>query len=119
MMIEPRHRTVQLMLVLAAVVAVAVADVLLKRAAMDGDMTRALRSTWLWYAIVLYLVQVSLFTYVFVAGWQLSIIGALQTALYALVVIAGGLVFYQETITPVQAAGIALAVVGAVLNNWP
>jgi multidrug transporter EmrE-like cation transporter len=112
-------RTAQVLIVLVAVLAVAVADVLLKRAALQGDMTGALRSGWMWGAIVLYLVQVSLFTYVFVAGWQLSIIGAMQTALYALVVLTAGIVLYQEALTPVQVVGIVLAIGGAVLINWP
>ena len=42
-----------------AVIAVAVADVLLKKATAYGDLAQAVRSPWLWGAVVLYLVQVA------------------------------------------------------------
>jgi drug/metabolite transporter (DMT)-like permease len=101
-----------------AVVAVAVADVLLKKATVHGDLAQAVRSPWLWGAVVLYLVQIGFFTYAFVAGWKLSIIGSLQAALYGLIVVAAGVLFYRETVTPVQVIGALLAVGGVVLINW-
>lgn len=61
-----------------AMVAVAVADVFLKRAASPGDLGLATRSPWFWAAIGLYLLQLMIFAYAFVTGWRLSLIGALQ-----------------------------------------
>jgi len=101
-----------------AVIAVAVADVLLKKATAHGDFTQAVNSPWLWGAVALYLVQIVCFTYAFVSGWQLSLIGSLQTALYALIVLAAGVLFYRETVTPPQIVGAMLAVGGVVLINW-
>ncbi len=101
-----------------AVIAVAVADVLLKKATAYGDLAQAVRSPWLWGAVVLYLVQVACFTYAFVAGWQLSLIGSLQTALYALIVLAAGVLLYRESVTPPQLLGALLAVSGVILINW-
>ena len=108
----------QFVLIGTAVIAVAVADVLLKKATVNGSIEHALRSPWLWSAVGLYLLQIGFFTYAFVSGWQLSHIGALQTALYALIVLASGVLLYRETVTPTQVAGILLAVVGVVLINW-
>ena len=51
-------------------------------------------------------------------GLAVSSIGALQTALYALIVLAAGVLLYRETVTPVQLVGILLAVGGVVLINW-
>ena len=107
----------QLIIVGLAVVAVAVADVLLKKAAIHGNWTQAVRSPWLWGAVGLYLIQIGFFTYAFVSGWALSLIGALQTALYALIVLGAGVLLYRETLTPVQVVGVVLAVGGVVLIN--
>jgi drug/metabolite transporter (DMT)-like permease len=105
--------------IILAVIAVAAADVMLKRAAAHGSLVSALRSPWLYLAIGLYLLQIGFFTIAFVGGWKLSIIGALQTALYAMIVLAAGVVLYQEDLTRQQVVGIALAFGGVVLINWP
>jgi len=101
-----------------AVIAVAVADVLLKKATAHGDLAHAMNSPWLWGAVALYLVQIACFTYAFVSGWQLSFIGSLQTALYALIVLAAGVLIYRETVTLPQIIGAVLAVGGVILINW-
>lgn len=111
-------RPTQWVIVGLAVVAVAVADVFLKKATSHNDLSTAVRSPWLWSAVGLYLLQISLFTYAFVSGWKLSALGALQTALYAIIVIVAGVIFYRETLTPAQTLGIVLALGGVVLINW-
>jgi drug/metabolite transporter (DMT)-like permease len=105
--------------IILAVIAVAVADVLLKRAAAHGSVLVALRSPWMFTAIGLYLLQIGLFTIAFIAGWKLSVIGALQTAIYALIVVAAGVVLYHEHMTRLQVVGILLAFSGVILINWP
>jgi drug/metabolite transporter (DMT)-like permease len=112
-------RFIQGLGIVIAVIAVAVADVLLKKAALAGSLGAALRSPWLMLAIALYLFQVGLFIFVFISGWKLSIIGALQTALYALIVLAAGVLLYNEDLTRLQVIGILLAIGGVVLINWP
>jgi len=102
-----------------AVVAVAVADVLLKKATSQGNLGDALNSPWLFIAIGLYLLQIVIFTIAFVSGWKLSLIGALQTALYAIIVLAAGVLLYNESLTRLQLIGISLAFGGVVLINWP
>jgi drug/metabolite transporter (DMT)-like permease len=107
------------LVIVLAVLAVAVADVLLKKAAAQGNLRVALSSPWLLCAVGLYLLQIAFFTIAFIAGWKLSIIGALQTALYALIVLAAGVLLYNESLTRVQVIGIMLAFGGVVLINWP
>jgi drug/metabolite transporter (DMT)-like permease len=107
------------MVIVLAVIAVAVADVLLKKASSQGNLGNALSSPWLFLAIGLYLLQICFFIVAFIAGWKLSIIGALQTALYALIVLAAGVLLYHESLTRLQMIGILLAFGGVVLINWP
>jgi len=101
-----------------AVIAVAVADVLLKKAASQHNLRDALVSPWLFCAICLYLFQIGFFIIAFHAGWKLSIIGALQTAFYALIVLAAGVMLYHESLTRLQVIGILLAFGGVLLINW-
>ena len=108
----------QFALIGAAVLAVAIGDVLLKKAAVQGSLADTLRSPWLWGAVGLYLLQVVFFAVVFIAGWKLSHVGVLQAVLYTVVVLVAGIVFYRETVTPVQVIGMLLAVAGVVLINW-
>lgn len=112
-------KLVQGVVVILAVIAVAVADVMLKRAATHGNLLTALRSPWLFVAIGLYLFQIGFFIMAFIAGWKLSVIGALQTALYAMIVLISGVLLYHEDLTRIQVVGISLAFGGVVLINWP
>jgi drug/metabolite transporter (DMT)-like permease len=111
-------RLMELLLVGLAVTAVAVADVFLKRATVEAEFGAALRSPWLWAAIALYLFQIGFFVYAFVAGWQLSVLGSLQTVLYAVIVIVAGVTFYHESLAPTQLLGIGLAFGGVLLIGW-
>jgi drug/metabolite transporter (DMT)-like permease len=54
----------------------------------------------------------------FIAGWKLSMIGALQTAFYALIVLTAGVLLYHESLTRLQVLGVLLAFGGVVLINW-
>jgi drug/metabolite transporter (DMT)-like permease len=112
-------KLVQGAVVILAVIAVAVADVMLKRATTHGNLLIAFRSPWLFFAIGLYLFQIGFFIMAFVAGWKLSVIGALQTALYALIVLAAGVLLYHEDLTRHQVIGMLFAFCGVVLINWP
>jgi drug/metabolite transporter (DMT)-like permease len=111
-------RIVEFGLLGTAIVAVALADVLLKKAAASGNFEEALKSPFLWGAIALYLFQIVFFVYAFVAGWKLSAVGILQTVLYVLIVLGAGVLLYRETMTPLQLAGTVLAIGGLVLISW-
>ncbi len=110
-------RIAEASVIFLAVIAVAVADVLLKKATALGTLRDVIHSPWLIFAVGLYLLQICLFIGVFLAGWKLSIIGALQTAIYALIVLAAGVLFYDESLTRMQAVGFLLALGGVVLMN--
>ena len=110
-------KSLHLILILLAVSSVAIADIFLKKAALHGNLWQALKSPWMAGAIGLYLFQIVFFTYAFVRGWELSLVGSLQTALYALIVLGAGIFLLQEKLTTVQLVGAILAAGGAVLIN--
>jgi drug/metabolite transporter (DMT)-like permease len=112
-------KLLQVSLIILAVVAVAVADAFLKKASDEGNFHRAIQSPWMIGAFLLYLFQILFFTYIFLAGWELSLVGSLQTVFYALVVLLAGIFIFRETLTLVQGAGILLAVGGVILINLP
>jgi len=105
------------MLVVLAVSAVAIADIFLKKTQALGSMGKALTSPWMLGAIALYLFQIFFFTYLFMSGAKLSYIGVMQTALYAVIVLLGGILFFGESFTPLQIVGMVLALTGAVILN--
>lgn len=100
-----------------AVAAVAIGDVCLKKASLAGSFTQALGSPWILAAIALYMYQIIFFTYVFVAGWHLSVVGMMQTVLYALIVLGVGVLYFKETLSTGQGIGITLAFAGVLLMN--
>ncbi len=110
-------KLIHITLMVLAVIAVAVGDVFLKKAALAGGFTRAMTSPWMAAAIVLYLYQIIFFTYAFLTGWQLSVIGSMQTVLYALIILAAGVLYFNESLSTGQGIGVAMAFAGVVLMN--
>lgn len=111
-------RLLQVLFIAVAVIAVAVADVCLKRATAQASLAAALRNPYFWGAVGLYLLQIVVFTYAMIAGWKLSVLGGLQTALYGAIVLGAGVLLYRETLSQIQILGLALALGGAALLNW-
>jgi len=101
-----------------AMIAVAVADVFLKHATLTGDLAATLRSPWFAGAVALYLFQIAVFTIAFLDGWQLSLLGIVQVALYAGVVVAAGLLMFQESLSVRQMLGLGLALSGVILVSY-
>lgn len=105
-------------LLILAVSAVAIADVFLKKTQTLGSMSKAISSPWMLIAVVLYLVQIFFFTYLFVSGVKLINVGIMQTVLYATIVVVSGVIFFGESMTSLQIAGIFLAVLGVIFLNF-
>jgi len=112
------NKLLQLGLIVVAVTAVAIADVLTKKIAFNVDSyIVALKNPLIFAVVALYLLQIGIFLFVFVKKAELGIIGMLQTALFAVIVIGSGVIFFKEKISPVQAIGMGLAIVGVMLTN--
>ncbi len=114
----PLSKLVYVALLIIAVIAVAVADVCLKRATLPGSLAHALSSPWTLAAVVLYLMQVVLFVVVFVKGWKLSVVSLMQTTLYAVVTLGAGVLLFGEVLSSKQALGLVFAIVGVVLLSF-
>jgi drug/metabolite transporter (DMT)-like permease len=110
------NKLAQIGIIIVAVIAVAVADVLTKKVAFNvSSFGAALRNPLMLAVVALYLVQIALFLYVFVKKAELGTVGIIQTTLFAIIVLGSGLLFFGETMTLTKAIGILLAVVGVVL----
>lgn len=108
---------VQILLIIIAVTSVAIGDVFIKQATHQATFMQAMTSKWMLIAVLLYLVQIVLFCWMFVRGWELSIVGSMQTVLYATVILGSGALIFKEQIQPIQYLGIALAYVGVFIIN--
>lgn len=111
-------KPIYVLLLIIAVVAVAVADICLKRAALPGSLAQALRSPWVVAAVALYLIQVLLFVIVFTNGWELSVVGVVQVALYAVVTLGAGVLLFGEVLSLKQTLGLVFATIGVVLLSF-
>jgi drug/metabolite transporter (DMT)-like permease len=116
--LTPFSKVAYVVLLLIAVLAVAVADVCLKRATLSGSLATAMRSPWTLAAIALYLIQVALFVVVFVQGWKLSVVSLIQTTLYAAVTLGAGVLLFGEALSPKQVVGLVFAIVGVVMLSF-
>ena len=105
-------------LLVLAVSAVGVADAFLKKASISGGLVAAIKSRWMLGAVILYLFQIFFFTYVFVAGFKLSVVSILQTGLYAIITLASGILFFQESLSTTQIIGIISTLVGVIILNF-
>lgn len=107
------------MLIILGVAAVAIADVFIKKVTSGTDNFWVAAKNPLMLAVIgLYLVQIIIFSYVFIRKAELSSVGIIQTALYALIVIGSGVLFFKEDITMQKGIGMTLAILGVLLINW-
>ena len=105
-------------LIVLAAVAVGLADVFTKQEAANvNSLSDALRNPLTILIILLYCVQIIIFSFLFVKKAELGIVGVIQTALYAILVIASGILFFHEKVTFIHLLGIGLAILGVVLTN--
>ncbi len=107
----------QAIIVILAGIAVAIADGLIKKAAIGVSFTDALKNPLMLGVVFLYLVQIAFFTYVFTNGWQLGIVGVLQMVAYSGFVILTGVFVFNESFTVTQYMGFILAISGVILIN--
>ncbi len=107
----------QAIIVILAGIAVAIADGILKKTAINASFTDALKNPLMIGVVFLYLVQIVFFTFVFVNDWQLGVVGVLQMVAYSVFVIITGVFIFKESFTMTQYIGFVLAVIGAVLIN--
>ncbi len=108
----------QFLIIIIAGACVAVADVFIKRAAVNAtSLTEVLKHPLIIGAVLLYLCQIVLFAYVFVRKWELGIVGILQMVCYAAIVIVSGTLFFEEKLTVIHSVGIVAALIGVILMN--
>lgn len=107
----------QLLAVILAGTAVGVADAIIKKTAVSGNFISALKNPLIIVVLLLYLVQIIFFLYVFMHGWKLGILGNVQMLFYSITVVLSGFLIFGETLSLVQMAGVALALVAVILMN--
>lgn len=108
---------IQLLAVMAAGLSVGIADALIKKAALDNSFFSAIKDPRMFFILFLYLIQIIFFIYVFSKGWKLGVAGVMQIVAYSAFVIFAGVFLFKESFSLVQYAGLALAVLGAILIN--
>ncbi len=112
------YKYFQLFLIILAVASVAIADVVLKKAAAAKTIPEVFFNPWMLLGISLYLLQIVLFTWMFVKGWDLSVVGILQTVFYAAIVLFAGFYIYGEKLSVNQFIGLGFAAIAIALMTF-
>jgi drug/metabolite transporter (DMT)-like permease len=113
------NKLLETSLIIFAVIAVAAADVLIKKifSPRTGFWTD-IQNPWMFGVIALYIVQIVIFAYVFDKKAELGVVGIIQTALYALIVVGSAVLFFNEKVSLAQGIGMGLAIVGVILLRF-
>ena len=111
-------KLVEIGLIVLAAFAVGLADVIIKEDAFNvSHLSMAIKNPLTIAVVFLYCVQILIFSFLFVKKAELGIVGIVQTALYAIIVVASGILFFHEKITLIHMIGVVLAIIGVVLTN--
>ncbi len=108
---------IYIIFVVISATAVAVGDVLLKKASNYTNFYIFLKSPWVIIAILLYILSTLIFSYLFFIGTKLVDVGIVQIILYAIIVVGSGVLFFNETLSLVKIIGILLGITGVILIN--
>ena len=74
---------------------------------------------WTSYALGLAIVGLEVgFLLAYRMGWQISLAGMISNSAVALLLIPIGLLFFRDTVSPINVLGIAFCFVGLLLVNW-
>lgn len=110
-------KILQPILIVIAVISVALGDIFIKKASQSVTLSHVFSSRYMFLGVILYLLQIVLFAWMFFQGWNLGIVGIMQTVLYALIVLGAGHFIFKEYLNAVQLAGLLMACVGVVIAN--
>lgn len=112
------NKFLEIGLIIIAASAVAVADVFIKKSAfVNNHFSGALRHPLMILVAALYILQVVIFAYLFTKKVELGVVGIIETALYAVMVVGSGVFFFEENISLQQGIGMALAIIGVAIIN--
>jgi drug/metabolite transporter (DMT)-like permease len=106
-------------LVVVGALGVGIADVLMKKIAVEGSgsLSSALKNPLIIPIIVFYGLQIVLYTYVLVKKYELGVLGILQSVVYILIVVGSGVFIFKETLSFPQKIGMVFAAIGIILLN--
>lgn len=106
-----------LSIIFLSVIVLVAADILIKKIAVAQNFLAGLKNPWLLIILILYFTQILLLIYIFSRNWKLGIVANLQIIFYSILMLLSGYLFFKETISPIQAIGIAIALGGIILIN--
>lgn len=94
------------------------ADALIKKISIQGSFGIAFLDPWMLVAYVLYFIQILFAIAIFTNKGELAIYTNLFIVFYSLFGVLIGVLFFKESLSYFQMAGVFFAVIAALLLNW-
>lgn len=107
---------VGLCVMFASALLVAVADFIIKKISNDSFF-EVIINPWMLLICFLYFLQIILAVYIFINNGDFAVYGNLYIVFYSILMVLGGIFFFQESLTSFQYFGIVLALLGGLLIN--
>jgi drug/metabolite transporter (DMT)-like permease len=109
--------SIRLIVVILATMITIIADATIKKISKDGSLGSVLKSPWMIAVYALYFLQILSAIFIFVHKGEFAVYTNLFVVFYSIFGVAFGILFFQESLSLAQWAGIALALSGVVLIN--
>ena len=110
--------SINLLWVFLSAIFIILADSLIKKISIQGSFAVAFLDPWMLVAYILYFVQILFAIAIFTNKGELAIYTNLFIVFYSLFGVLIGVLFFKESLSYFQMAGIFFAVIAAALLNW-
>lgn len=104
-------------LVFSSALTIIVADSIIKKVSVGQSFFEVLKDPWIILVYALYFIQILFAVLIFIFKGELAIYTNLFIIFYGIFGVVVGILYFKESLTPIQAVGIFLGLLGAVLIN--
>jgi EamA domain-containing membrane protein RarD len=107
----------KLFLLFFSAVTIIVADALIKKISTGHTFFDIIKDPWMILICGLYLAQIFAAIFIFIFKGELAIYTNLFIIFYGIFGVIVGILFFKETLSPIQMIGIGFGLLGAILMN--
>jgi EamA domain-containing membrane protein RarD len=107
----------RLLLIILSATTIIIADSLIKKISAGQSFFNIIKNPWMILVYALYLIGIFIAIFIFISKGELAIYANLFIIFYGIFGVVIGMIFFKETISTIQIAGIGFGLIGAILMN--